>query len=271
MEGVELVLEKKGRAAKRGEERRRGRARKNWRWLNVECPLRICLREWDCASFFSSVAGLGVFQTPHRPIGTRAALDRVGLLRPLRHLPELTHIPAFGVLVGPRGQGPILMGLVRDRGPTRALGPELVGEWLGPVVVGDLLRAVPVGRRARYVLGIDEAGRGPVLGPMIYGICGYPLATGGRPMAQDALAKCGYADSKVLAPRRRTDLLALLQEGRPLHRDGVRWLAAICSPGMISSAMRRTPPYNLNLLSHDVISILIRLFLDAQVRVHTVR
>jgi len=47
-----------------------------------------------------------------------------------------------------------------------------------------------IGKHGRVILGIDEAGRGPVLGPMV--VCGVVL----RPQAGSALTRRGVADSK---------------------------------------------------------------------------
>lgn len=41
-------------------------------------------------------------------------------------------------------------------------------------------------------MGIDEAGRGPVMGPLVYGCCLWPTRL------HEELAKIGFADSKKL-------------------------------------------------------------------------
>jgi ribonuclease H2 subunit A len=89
-------------------------------------------------------------------------------------------------------------------------------------------------------MGIDEAGRGPVLGPMVYGSAWCPLSRA------DDLAKLGFADSKQLTADQRTSLLTALKAC-----DYIGWIADIISPETLSAKMTRRYKYNLNAISHD--------------------
>lgn len=55
-----------------------------------------------------------------------------------------------------------------------------------------------------YIMGVDEAGRGPVLGPMVYGVAYCPAAW------KEDLEQLGFADSKTLTHETRAGLLSVL-------------------------------------------------------------
>ncbi|XP_051050954.1 ribonuclease H2 subunit A isoform X2 [Phodopus roborovskii] len=107
------------------------------------------------------------------------------------------------------------------------------------------------------VLGVDEAGRGPVLGPMVYAICYCPLS---RLANLEALK---VADSKTLTENERERLFAKMEE----DRDSVGWVLDILSPNLISTSMLGRVKYNLNSLSHDTAAGLIQYALDQGVKV----
>ena len=67
------------------------------------------------------------------------------------------------------------------------------------------------------ILGIDEAGRGPVLGPMVYGICFCPVS-----MAEK-LANLGFADSKTLKEEDRDGLLKVIEENNDFIGKLILW------------------------------------------------
>jgi len=78
---------------------------------------------------------------------------------------------------------------------------------------------------ARYVLGVDEAGRGPLAGPLAVGVIA--AAEG-----YDILANFpGLNDSKQLSEKKREALFARLQE--ETHAGSVRWVVCLASAKMI--------------------------------------
>ncbi|KAG5463893.1 hypothetical protein LSCM1_00066 [Leishmania martiniquensis] len=91
------------------------------------------------------------------------------------------------------------------------------------------------------VLGIDEAGRGPVIGPMVY--TGAVISLGEH---DDLVRQCHVADSKILGEQHR---FASLQQLRQLKT--FRTFTVCISPEEISSTMTGRSGRNLNTLSHE--------------------
>jgi len=107
------------------------------------------------------------------------------------------------------------------------------------------------------VLGIDEAGRGPVLGPMVYGISFCPISK------NSDLKELGVDDSKALTDAKREELLGKLTE----NSDYIGWAIHVLSPKYISTSMYKRSKYNLNTMSHDTAIDLVKLALEKGVQV----
>ncbi|WFD20536.1 ribonuclease H [Malassezia caprae] len=123
--------------------------------------------------------------------------------------------------------------------------------WASPIP--DACVSGTGSKRVPCVLGVDEAGRGPVLGPLVYGVAFCPLDR------QQDLRDVGFADSKALTPERRDELLQAL-----LHQDHIgKWCLLIDRLGR----MLRRHPNNLNEQSCDATVMLIQGVLSAGVDV----
>ncbi|XP_074310795.1 ribonuclease H2 subunit A [Silene latifolia] len=90
------------------------------------------------------------------------------------------------------------------------------------------------------MMGIDEAGRGPVLGPMVYG-CLYCAVS-----FQKTLASLEFADSKTLKEEKREELFEALKVN-----DSIGWAVDVIDPRELSAKMLKKNKINLNEISHD--------------------
>ncbi|KAI0112192.1 ribonuclease H2 subunit A [Nemania sp. FL0031] len=106
------------------------------------------------------------------------------------------------------------------------------------------------------VLGVDEAGRGPVLGPMVYGVFYLPL-TLSEPLLKETHH---FDDSKVLTPAVRSSLMeALCTASTDLH-SSCGWAISSLSARDIGANMLRPggQTYNLNAQAMDATAELIQ-------------
>ena len=110
---------------------------------------------------------------------------------------------------------------------------------------------------AKVVLGVDEAGRGPVLGPMVYGVA-YCLEG-----FHDLLkSQYGFAESKELKDSVRQTLFRLWHDPEHELYKNVGWATRTMTAKDISNGMLRSVsscgPYNLNEQAQDTTIQLIR-------------
>lgn len=117
-------------------------------------------------------------------------------------------------------------------------------------------------------LGVDEAGRGPVLGPMVYGVFYLPLALS-DPLLREAHH---FDDSKVLTPAVRSSLMQTLctpppppatnddddNASQPSLYTHTGWATTALSAQAIAAGMLRPgAAYNLNAQAMDATTALI--------------
>lgn len=86
---------------------------------------------------------------------------------------------------------------------------------------------------------MDEAGRGPVLGPMVYGISYSPLSR------KQLLVDLGCADSKSLTEKKRDEIF----DGMCEHKGSIGWAIEAISPNVIANSMYRRAKVSLNEVS----------------------
>jgi ribonuclease H len=113
-------------------------------------------------------------------------------------------------------------------------------------------------------LGVDEAGRGPVLGPMVYGLFYLPL-----PLSDPLLRQTHhFDDSKVLTPIVRSNLMEKLCTPSTDLYDSCGWAVDVMSARDIGSNMMKPGSiYNLNAQAMDATIALIQGVYDRGVNV----
>ncbi|KHN97375.1 Ribonuclease H2 subunit A [Metarhizium album ARSEF 1941] len=104
-------------------------------------------------------------------------------------------------------------------------------------------------------LGVDEAGRGPVLGPMVYGIFYLPL-----PLSDPLLRTTHhFDDSKVLTAAARSSLMqTLCTQDTDLHANCGWATAALSARDISANMLRPLGVYNLNAQAMDATIALIK-------------
>ncbi|KZZ98728.1 Ribonuclease HII/HIII [Moelleriella libera RCEF 2490] len=120
--------------------------------------------------------------------------------------------------------------------------------------------------KAPCCLGVDEAGRGPVLGPMVYGVFYLPID------GSDTLLRetHHFDDSKVLTASFRTSLLrTLCTPSSDLHTQ-CGWATNSLSARSIAANMLKPNTYNLNAQAMDATIALIKGVIDRGVNIQEI-
>ncbi len=109
------------------------------------------------------------------------------------------------------------------------------------------------------MLGIDEAGRGPCLGPMVYSAAYCKISD------RERLIKLGANDSKQLKEEERSRLRSIVDSAKFVGAESI-----VLHAKELSSKMLRPVKYNLNLISHDTALALVQHAFDRGVNVEEV-
>ncbi|CCK73049.1 ribonuclease H2 catalytic subunit RNH201 KNAG_0M01960 [Huiozyma naganishii CBS 8797] len=150
--------------------------------------------------------------------------------------------------------------------------PPTVQESIGSLHSTSFFSAVPdrlleADDNDPVILGVDEAGRGPVVGPMVYGV-----AYCKRSYEEDFIKRnYEFDDSKKLTDPVRRSLFEKMYGSAEISELG--YATTVITATDISSGMSRFPPskqYNLNEQAHNVTMDLIQGCLDRGVKLHHV-
>ncbi|CUM65707.1 uncharacterized protein PRCAT00003355001 [Priceomyces carsonii] len=132
--------------------------------------------------------------------------------------------------------------------------------------LSDIPEAIISNPNEDIVLGVDEAGRGPVLGPMVYGIA-YAL----EKYLNSLKREYGFADSKTLKEDKRLELFQIMLSKDDTLARNVGWATRTMTARDILSGMLQSTlgkgSYNLNDQAHDTTIQLIKDILNKGVRV----
>ncbi|KAL7427759.1 hypothetical protein ACHAXH_003809 [Discostella pseudostelligera] len=130
----------------------------------------------------------------------------------------------------------------------------------GPLFLSDIPAAINNNNNNNrgVIMGIDEAGRGPVLGPMAYAAAFWDPDSAG-----DSIPS-GFNDSKQLTPEKRASLFNEIRSSK-----SIGFVLRILHASEISRSMLRKVPYNLNAMSHDAAMEMIWAVLNAGVKIDT--
>ena len=101
------------------------------------------------------------------------------------------------------------------------------------------------------VIGIDEAGRGPVLGSLLYCAAFWPVTE------HEAICKLGFDDSKQLKEGERDRFFEKIRA-----HGSIGWVIAELSAERISQEMLRRSPVSLNALSYDAVVWMLEVIRD---------
>ncbi len=107
-------------------------------------------------------------------------------------------------------------------------------------------------------MGIDEAGRGPALGPMTYGAAYW------HPTKSKTTIPSDFNDSKQLTVDKRQLLFEKIQS-----HDDIGFVLRVIHASEVSRNMMRKTPYNLNAMSHDCAMEMIWAVLHAGIDIDT--
>lgn len=109
-------------------------------------------------------------------------------------------------------------------------------------------------KQVQFIMGIDEAGRGPVLGPMVYACVFCAVGEAEKRLKTDL----HVMDSKVLTKSKRNEIMEQLMGDGQTYGSCVR----VVTSEEISSKMLRQNKYNLNMISHDCAAELVQMVMD---------